>query len=72
MERALFGEFNNGQPDMGDFPKVRLRKAHWLPYICFKAELSQEQVKQEALLSGDQNPIDDVTTYLIELLNVND
>lgn len=41
IEKALFGSFNNGQ---SSFPKVRLLKAHWLPYICFKAELMPEQM----------------------------
>ena len=40
IEKALFGEFNNGQHD--DFPKVRLHKSHWIPYVCFKAELSKQ------------------------------
>ena len=40
IEKALFGEFNNGQKD---FPRVRLKKAHWIPWICFKPEISTEQ-----------------------------
>jgi hypothetical protein len=40
IEKALFGEFNNSQRD---FPRVRLKKTHWLPWVCFKAEVSAEQ-----------------------------
>ena len=32
VERALFGEFNNGQ--LENFPAVRLKKSHWLDMIC--------------------------------------
>lgn len=39
IEKALFGEFNNGQ--LEDFPVVRLKKSHWLSYIVFKAEISK-------------------------------
>jgi hypothetical protein len=70
VEKSLFGEFNNGQ--LEDFPKVRLKKAHWLPYVCFKAELSKEQMQQAALLNGDHNPLDRIAAHFVELVNVND
>ena len=40
IERALFGEYNNGQ--LEEVPKVRLKKAFWIDWICFKAELPTE------------------------------
>ena len=40
VEKALFGEFNNGQ--LPDFPKTRLMKCHWLPYVCFKPEIGRQ------------------------------
>jgi hypothetical protein len=70
IEIALFGEFNNGQ--LENFPKVRFRQSHWLPYVCFKAELSKEQMMQSALLKCDQNPIDTVAAHMMEILNIND
>ena len=56
IEKALFGEFNNGQ--LEDFPVVRLKKSHWLTYVVFKAEISKEQMQQAALLANELNPID--------------
>ena len=38
VEKSLFGEFNNGQ--LPDFPTVRLRECYWLPYVCFKPQIS--------------------------------
>ena len=70
VEKALFGTFNNGQ--LPDFPKVRLKECTWLPYICFKAELREEQMAQTAMLCSEQNPIDQVSVYILELLNTND
>ena len=43
IEKALFGQFNNGQID--SVPKVRLMKSTWLDWICFKPELSKEQMQ---------------------------
>jgi hypothetical protein len=40
IEKALFGEFNNGQKD---FPKIRLKETTWTPYVCFKAQLSVDK-----------------------------
>lgn len=40
IERALFGEFNNGQFE--DVVKVRLKKSFWLDWICFRPEISKE------------------------------
>ena len=51
VEKALFGTFNNGQ--LPDFPKVRLKECTWLPYICFKAELREEQMAQAAMLCSE-------------------
>jgi len=51
---------------------VRLKQAHWLPYVCFKAEISKEQMQQAALLKGEHNPIDKVTGNLLEIVNIND
>jgi hypothetical protein len=70
IEKALFGEFNNGQ--LADFPKVRLKKATWLSYVCFKPEIGQEQMQQAALLSGEHNPKDQVAAHVLEIVNVND
>jgi len=70
VEKALFGAFNDGQQD--DIPKVRLAKSHWLPYICFKPELSKEQQQQAAFLAGERNPLDECACCVMEILNVND
>ena len=70
VEKALFGEFNNGQLD--DFPKVRLKHAHWLPYVCFKPALQTEQQQQASLLASGTNPIDEVTAHILEIVNIND
>lgn len=70
IEKALFGEFNNGQ--LEDFPKVRLKKCHWLPYVCFKSTISTEQEYQASLLAADTNPIDRVAAHILEIININD
>ena len=70
IERALFGEFNNGQT--ADFPRVRMKKAHWLPWVVFKPELCTVQQHQAAILASERNPIDQVCAHLIESLNIND
>lgn len=70
IEKSLFGEFNNGQLD--DFPRVRLKQAHWLPYVCFKAEIQKEQMMQAAMLTGEQNPIDKVAANMLEIVNINE
>lgn len=70
IEKALFGEFNNAQRS---FPRVRLKNTHWLPYVCFRPEISVEQQQQVALLNNhERNPTDDVLKHLIDLLNIND
>jgi hypothetical protein len=40
IEKALFGEYNNGQLD--EAPKVRFTKSAWLEWVCFKPEISNE------------------------------
>ena len=40
VEKALFGQFNDGQID--NIPKVRMMKSTWLDWIVFKPELSAE------------------------------
>lgn len=70
IESALFGEFNNGQVE--NFPTIRFKKAHWIEWVCFQPDLSQEQQYQAACLAGEKNPIDDCTTHMMEILNVND
>ena len=70
VERALFGQFNDGQYE--SIPKVRLSKTTWLEYVVFKPELSKEQMQQAAFLSGERNPIDECTACMLEILNVND
>ena len=70
IEKALFGQFNNGQID--SVPKVRLMKSTWLDWICFKPELSKEQMQQAAILNGERNPLDECAGCMMEVLNVND
>ena len=43
IEKALFGQFNNGQIE--SVPKIRLMKSTWLEWICFKPEISKEQMQ---------------------------
>ena len=42
VERSLFGQFNNGQDD--NIEKVRLAKSPWIEWVCFRPELSTEQM----------------------------
>jgi hypothetical protein len=70
IERALFGEFNNGQ--LEEVPKVRLKRSFWLEWICFKPEISNEQMRQAAMLNGELNPIDECAACMLEIINVND
>ena len=70
VERALFGQFNDGQQE--SIPKVRLSKSTWLEYVVFKPELSKEQMQQAAFFSGERNPLDDCAACMLEILNVND
>ena len=70
IERAIFGEFNNGQ--LEDIPKVRLMKSFWLDWVCFKPEISKEQMHQAAMLNGEMNSIDECTACIMEIINVND
>ena len=42
VERSLFGQFNNGQDD--NIEKVRLAKSPWIEWVCFRPELSSEQM----------------------------
>ena len=69
IENALFGQFNNGQMDC---PKIRLMKCTWLDWICFKPEISKEQMQQAAILNGERNPLDECAGCMMEILNVND
>ena len=43
IEKALFGQFNNGQDD--SIPKVRLQYSTWLDWVCFEPELSKQQIQ---------------------------
>ena len=43
VEKALFGQFNNGQNEA--VPKVRLAKSHWLDWVCFEPEISKQQMQ---------------------------
>ena len=43
VEKALFGQFNDGQQE--SIIKVRLSKSSWLDWVCFKPELSKEQMQ---------------------------
>lgn len=70
IEKALFGQFNNGQDD--NIPKVRLQRSTWLEWVCFEPELSKQQIYQTALLTGERNPIDQCLGYMMEILNIND
>ena len=70
VEKALFGQFNNGQMD--EIPKVRLAKSSWLDWVCFKPELSAEQQQLAAFFSSERNPIDECACNMMEVLNVND
>lgn len=70
IEKALFGQFNNGQDD--SIPKVRLQYSTWLDWVCFEPELSKQQIQQTALLTGERNPVDECLGYMMELLNIND
>ena len=71
VERALFGEFNNGQ--IKDFPVVRLKRSTWLEYIYFKPVISKEQMYQAATLaSSDTNPIDECSQLIVELVGIQD
>ena len=70
IETALFGEFNNGQ--LENFPKVRLGRSHWIPFICFQPDIGKEQMQQAALLQGEKNPIDECAAFMMEILNIND
>ena len=70
IEKALFGQFNNGQDD--NIPKVRLQRSTWLEWACFEPELSKQQIYQTALLTGERNPIDQCLGYMMEILNIND
>ena len=70
VERALFGAFNDGQQE--SIPKVRLAKSTWLDWVCFKPELSKEQLQQAAFFAGERNPADDCSAFMLEILNIND
>ncbi len=41
VEKALFGEFNSGQ--IKEFPTVRIKVSDWVPYVCYKPTLDNEQ-----------------------------
>jgi hypothetical protein len=70
IEKSLFGEFNNSQ--LPNFPSVRIKKADWIEFICFKPELDNDQMHQAAILSGEKNILDDCLCNMLEILNVQD
>ena len=51
---------------------MRLKQAHWIPYVCFQAELSTEQMQQAACFVSETNTMDEVTGFIMETLNIND
>lgn len=51
---------------------MRLKQAHWIPYVCFQPELSTEQMQQAACFVSETNTMDEVTGFIMETLNIND
>ena len=41
-EQSLFGKFNVGQIE--DFPSIKIKKAAWVEFICFNAEIDKIQM----------------------------
>jgi hypothetical protein len=57
---------------MPEFPSVRVKKSDWIELICFKPQLTNDQMHQAAVLSGDKNWIDECLANVLEILNVQD
>jgi thermostable 8-oxoguanine DNA glycosylase len=40
--------------------------------VCFQPAISQEQMRQTALLASDQNPLDKLASHFLDLVGIND
>lgn len=55
-----------------DEVKTKLRRADWLEYVCFTANVPEILKQQNCILSGAENPMDSLLKSAIEFTDVSD